>query len=395
MKKILIYYRLNRLRPVGGPSGYLYNLKNGLDKIIENDLVIDFLPEVKEDLTIKRKLKATTNTILKKMLIVYRGIKHSMTIFTILNVKKSSIVDLNNYDAIHFHTTQDVYFLRDELKTYSGKVILTSHSPQPLSCEYIDGSLPLELKLFGKKYKELIKMDRFAFKRADIIIFPCEYSDEPYLNQWKEYKKIKYEKKQSYKYLLTGTTKPKINQNREEIRDKYGIPQDAFVLSYVGRHNQIKGYDRFVKIANKMLNSHKNVYLLVAGNIGPLEPQKHERWIEVGWVDNPHPIIASADIFILPNKETYFDLIFLEVLSIGIPIVASNTGGNKYFNRYEFDGIQLFNTEEECITCIERLMNLSKVELNNLMLENREIYAKKFTVDAFAKSYIDILKTIL
>ena len=30
--------------------------------------------------------------------------------------------------------------------------------------------------------------------------------------------------------------------NREDFRKKYGIPDNAFVISYAGRHNEIKGY---------------------------------------------------------------------------------------------------------------------------------------------------------
>ena len=47
MNKILIYRRESELSPTGGPKGYLYNLKNGLDKIDTSDLSISFLPPIK------------------------------------------------------------------------------------------------------------------------------------------------------------------------------------------------------------------------------------------------------------------------------------------------------------------------------------------------------------
>ena len=36
--KILIYMRLSELAPVGGPSGYIYNLKQELDKLPKSNV---------------------------------------------------------------------------------------------------------------------------------------------------------------------------------------------------------------------------------------------------------------------------------------------------------------------------------------------------------------------
>ena len=64
------------------------------------------------------------------------------------------------------------------------------------------------------------------------------------------------------------------------------------------------------------------------------EGLKTDHWIEVGWTNDPHSLIAASDVFVLPNHETYFDLILLEVLSLGVPVVMSRTGGNKFFEQF-------------------------------------------------------------
>ena len=53
--KELIYYHSNLLSPKGGPAGYLFNLKMGLDKL--NIEEIDFLPKCKE--SAKDKIRRT------------------------------------------------------------------------------------------------------------------------------------------------------------------------------------------------------------------------------------------------------------------------------------------------------------------------------------------------
>ena len=139
-----------------------------------------------------------------------------------------------------------------------------------------------------------------------------------------------FEKKKKHRYMPTGIVGCKAKVNREDFRKKYGIPDNAFVISYAGRHNEIKGYADLKKLGEKLL-ADKNVYFLIAGKEEPMTGLKNDHWIEVGWTNDPHSLIAASDVFVLPNHETYFDLILLEVLSLGVPVVMSRTGGNKYF----------------------------------------------------------------
>ena len=68
---------------------------------------------------------------------------------------------MDDYDIIHFHSTQQLYLLRDELEYYKGKILLTSHSPQPLFEEYKDAATKLELKLLKRVFMKLVNMDRY------------------------------------------------------------------------------------------------------------------------------------------------------------------------------------------------------------------------------------------
>ena len=177
------------------------------------------------------------------------------------------------------------------------------------------------------------------------------------------------------------------------MREKYGIPRDAFVVCYVGRHNEIKGYD-IVKSVGKKLLQNENNYVVIAGKEEPLKGLNHDRWIEVGWTNDPHSIIAAADVFILPNRETYFDLIMLEVLSLGQIIVASRTGGNKYFEQFDCEGIQLYQTEKELEQKIKEIQNMSLQDRKKMMRANLDLYEKNLTVKTFAQKYVDLMRSL-
>ena len=48
------------------------------------------------------------------------------------------MVDLSSYDAVHFHSTFDLYSQKKNLEDFKGIVLLTSHTPKAKYKEYIE-----------------------------------------------------------------------------------------------------------------------------------------------------------------------------------------------------------------------------------------------------------------
>lgn len=397
--KVLIYRNENELKPTGGPNGYLYNLKKGL-KGLEIDNIYFLNKEIKSSKGNKKNIKNFLKKIyniqpkfIKKIYKNYLALKY---LNSLINWKeKYENENLNDYDFIHFHSTLQMYSEKDRLLEYKGKVILTSHSPKPSHIEKLDDILDEDIsEKVKKKYKKLEEIDEYAFNNANYIFFPCKEAEEPYFNQWDKYANLKEKNKEKYRYILTGTIGCNTKVSKEEIRKKYNIPNNAFLICYVGRHNEVKGYDILKEIAKKVLKDNKDIYFIIAGKEGPLYKIENEKWIEVGWTNDPHSIIGASDLFILPNRETYFDLILLEVMSLGIPILASYTGGNKYFKKYENSGIQFFKNEQDAITKIMNLSKLSKSEIEDIGNRNKKIYEQNFNEEKFAKNYIELIESL-
>lgn len=386
MKKVLIYFPERNLLPVGGPAGYLNNLRNGLQMIEHDDIDISFYQNAPVQFEENQSLR---NRIPKRLKDIRRAYKFSKYL------KRNNVVDesLFGYDAIHFHKTEDMYLNREFLSQYKGKVILTSHTPCVPYQEIIGRLNPQDYRLFKRKIDALIEMDRYAFERADYIIFPCEEAEEPYYHTWKEY--VELRKSEKYKYMPTGIVGCNTKITRDLIREKYHIPSDAFVISYAGRHNEIKGYGDLKEIGKRLLEDHKDVYFIIAGKEGPLYKLNEDHWIEVGWTNDPHSIISASDIFVLPNHETYFDLILLEVISLGIPVLMTSTGGNNYFKQFSESALMFYTTVEEACD----ILVAKRESIINKRLEHKEslktLFAKNFSIDVFSKRYVDILREIL
>lgn len=381
----MIYFPERKLASKGGPAGYLYNLNDGLKKVESGDLEITLYSSAPIELEENQFLR---NRVPKRLKEIRRAYKYANYLKKSIPVDESLLV----YDAIHFHSTEDLYLNRKLLERYVGKVILTSHTPCVPYQEIIGRLNPEDYIFFKKKIDSLVEIDRYAFERADYIIFPCEEAEEPYYNTWPQYARIRNAEK--YRYLPTGIMGCTVRETRTEYRKKYNIPENAFVISYVGRHNEIKGYG-ILKEIGKELFSDEDIYFLIAGREGPLYKLDEERWIEVGWTTDPHSLIAASDVFVLPNKETYFDLILLEVLSLGIPVVMSATGGNKYFEKFGVDGLYLYNSCEEACQELRQLRKMDKEERRELGQSLVELFNEQFTVKKFAENYVKILEKIV
>ena len=252
MKKVLIWHTYDLL-PKGGPSGYLYNIKKYCKKNnISNIVFLDELVDIK--IFNKRNI---FDKLINKLIKVFYFLndKDNLKTFNLdlfikgildknrlkLNIKK---LDLSQYDYIHFHTTYELtkYFFLLKNLNFNGKIILTTHSPKPLFREIIEDWNNLKLEeLPNNVVKELEKIDIFAYENADILIYPDINALEPY-QKWNYYSKLI---SKNIKFIPTGINPEiiKIGSSKEDIRGKYNIPNDSIVISYVGRHNYVKGYD--------------------------------------------------------------------------------------------------------------------------------------------------------
>lgn len=382
----LIYWPVNHLKPQGGPSGYLCCLKRGLDEIKAE---IDYLPKIGNNDNKGRGASVFRNCVW--MADLHRMLK----LGNLAHCESSPQVNINSYGLIHFHSTQDLFEARKWLKTYDGLVVLTSHTPCAPHVEKLNWFWGEKAKRAARKrlYEPLRKIDEFAFSRADAVIFPCKEAEEPYRHTWDGYERA-VEKTPRY-YVPTGTIPCVAKVSREAVRARLGVPQEAKVVSYVGRHNDVKGYGDLKEFADNYLTQNTNAWFIIGGAEGPIYGLNRDRWIEVGWTDDPHSLISASDVFVLPNRETYFDLIFLEALSLGVPIVASRTGGNKFFERFGSRGIRLYSTASELRECLDELLvRYNDYDIEVCRSDNKELFANEFDDLVFARRYQRVLKRI-
>ncbi len=381
--KALIFMQEDKLTPRGGPFAVGYYLNE--ERRACGDTCIEFLPPSQPQDQAPTKRRGRLRSLFSRM---------ASTFAYLYKAPPENTFDFSPYDIVHFHETSELYKQRGNLKNYRGTVILTSHCPVPYHRERYLGFSRAEKVLYRAMYSRLKGVDRYAFSRADYIFFPCQEAEEPYADTWPEFSTIADTKRDAFRYVLTGIPPAKAAKTRAQVCEMCGIDEGRFIVSYVGRHNKVKGYARLLRIGEQVLSQHPDVQFLVAGKETPLHGLQHERWHEVGWTTDPHSYIAASDVFVLPNEATYFDIVMLEVLSLGCIVVASRTGGNKYFEKNGVEGIFLFDTEEEAVAHIAAIKAMTPEQRAALGAKNKAYYEAHLTSGAMYRAYVQQLTTI-
>lgn len=396
----LIYLSQPVLRNAGGPSGYTWHLWTGI-KEVQPDAPID-LRALDAWPAGRASFLAKYVDALKRLDFAWRFLRStlpnsvkgnyssSLRAPEEYNIDLSVAGEISEYESIHCHTTHDLVSVHNALvkigKREKVKLYLTSHCPEIPAREIADNLFAsgLTRAAMKKAYERLLKVDEAAFRAADLLIFPSSDALDPYRETYRGFDELIAGKE--VQYLLTGL----VDVTERASEGKFEFPGEGLKLLFVGRHNSVKGYDLLAAAVPGFL-SDSGAKMFVAGRQGPMFSPDHPDWHEIGWISNPYPLISFADVFVLPNRRTYFDLVALEVMALGKVIVASATGGNKTLGELS-EGVILFEPSEAGLKdALNRVQSLGAAELKRLGSINRHVYEQKLSAPRFAENYLRIV----
>jgi len=122
---------------------------------------------------------------------------------------------------------------------------------------------------------------------------------------------------------------PKVT--REEFRHKWGIPQDATVVAYVGRYSDEKNPIAVAQAVKQIDND--NVIALYCGEgwkeeelKSEVEDMLREKAIFIPFQDQIGDVFNAIDVFVLASETEGFSLALTEAWYVGTPTVATRVG---------------------------------------------------------------------
>lgn len=123
---------------------------------------------------------------------------------------------------------------------------------------------------------------------------------------------------------------------RSQIRRKYGIPEDALVLCYVGRIVREKGVAELIESWRKLRAEFDNLFLLMVGEYESEDAVGHEvvqilnndeRIVITGFVYDMPEHYSAVDLVALPTYREGFPYAPLEGAAMGLSVVATKVCG--------------------------------------------------------------------
>lgn len=125
---------------------------------------------------------------------------------------------------------------------------------------------------------------------------------------------------------------------RKETREKYLIPNESFVLGYVGRLLRDKGIDELLDAFQAFHDRYPDTFLMIVGNSSVSEGvnQNKLKWarqeksvIFTGPTNEVEKYYAAMDCFTLPSYHEGFGMVTIEAEAMGIPIVDTDIPGSR------------------------------------------------------------------
>lgn len=356
--KVLIFYSFVPNINSGGPDGFVAH--NLCGSVGANYILLSELEQVYNNL-----FDRIVNKVKLQFTKVRNGtFKELFNYCAFLFLYKKCF----NYKFVYFHSCIELFACKEFLSEEQ-VVILQSHSPQLPSEELKDGGFSIEDVLLMEK------IEKFAFNRANYVIFPNEFCIPLY-------EKI-INRNNHIKYLLSGSKK---------ITNVVQLPLDNSKtnLLYIGRRNCIKGFDIVLEQFKRAYEINKNIRLIL---IGKGDTISHEGIIDMGFSKNPYLWYKSVDYVINANRKSYFDLSILEVLSIGTPIIMSSNYGHIFFNNSS-KGILTFDSEHNLGELLLKL-DMKKSDKEVMISDNLKFYNSFLTDSKYRERLGNCLNEII
>lgn len=207
--------------------------------------------------------------------------------------------------------------------------------------------------------------------------------------------------------MMNGVA-PAVRRPKEEtdaLRARWGLEEGDFVLGILARLEDYKGHMDILSALHTLREENRPVKLLIAG-VGPYEGSLRAETARLGledsvrflgFVSDVAPLLSVLDLQLNASYGTETSsLSILEGMSMGLPAVVSDYGGNPWLIDDGEDGLLFPTRDAQALArAVTRLMDAPE-ELSQMGRRAGEIYRARFTGEIFAKKiediYLDILK---
>jgi len=189
--------------------------------------------------------------------------------------------------------------------------------------------------------------------------------------------------------------------DRKTARELLGLPQDRFVVGFVGRLDRAKGADLLVDAAATLPRDAKSWHFYLVGD----GPQRRsladrigrlglERTVGIGGLhEDAAAILPAFDVVVVPSRREAFGIAALEAMRMRVPVIASPAGGLPELVRDHDTGILLSRLDAETIA--RAIQGLAADDrLREKLRRNAYELASRFGGDQAVQQIVEIYRRV-
>lgn len=194
-------------------------------------------------------------------------------------------------------------------------------------------------------------------------------------------------------------------EEKAQYRQKFGAAPDEKIVSIVARLEDIKGHEYFIEAAKMLLDDRINAKFFIAGTGSYEETLKkkvsdmglEDKIIFTGFITNVNELMSITDVQVNASYGTEAtSLALLEGMSIGVPAVVSDFGGNPGVIKTGVNGYVVAKQNSAALKKgIYSLLTNDDI-YNDMAKGSIEIFNSTFTSAAMTKQtqdmYIEIIE---
>lgn len=264
---------------------------------------------------IKVILLPLNKNIFRKVPVLRSFIKDTQGLYRVLNRISPEIVFVHNLGS--FESLEVCKYCR---KHKNVKLFVDQHG------DYYNSPITRWRK---RVYKKFVlgyvgrKLEKYAIKFWGVTPWRVDYLQKVY--------GVKPEKTD---LLVMGGDEKYIDWNNRDIikkiiRERYGIPQDAFLIISGGKIDKTKNIHLLIDAVEKIKNS--NAYLLVFGNMTDdmkeyCTPKFQDNIRYAGWIDSKqvYPLFLASDLAVFPGTHS---VLWEQAIACGLPGIFKDWDG--------------------------------------------------------------------
>jgi N-acetyl-alpha-D-glucosaminyl L-malate synthase BshA len=303
----------------------------------------------------------------------------------VLSSKLVDVVKYEKLDLLHVH-----YAIPHASAAYMAKQILAS---QGINIPFITTLHGTDITLVGKdpSFEPAIT---FAINQSDAVTAVSESLKE---DTYKNFPNVKKAIQVIPNFICLDDYKIEIGK----CQKKMYAPNGERLLIHVSNFRKVKRVEDVLRVFDKVRKVVPSKLILIGdgperGNIEKLcrELDTCSDIRSLGKIVNPEPILAIADLFLLPSETESFGLAALEAMASKMPVISTNSGGLPEVNVNGFSGY-MSNVGDVDDMAKNAISILKDDAVLNQFKANAFEQAKKFDIVNILPMYEELYKEVI